>query len=129
MVEQTVRSEIEETNARFTKALREGDVARVASLYTDDAVLAAPYAPMVRGTSAIREMLGGMVQQMGAPDLQLQTVQVEELGETAWELGTYKMNAAGNTDTGKYIVVWKRQGDTWKLHADMWNSDAPPPSA
>jgi hypothetical protein len=44
-------------------------------------------------------------------------------------LGKYKMNAAGNGDTGKYIVVWKRQDGVWKLHADIWNSDAPPPSA
>ncbi len=129
MVQQAVRSEIEATNARFAKALGEGDVATVASLYTSDGILAAPNVPMVRGTSAIREMLGGMVQQMGAPDLKLETQEVEDLGDTAWELGTYKMNAAGNTDTGKYIVVWKRQGGAWKLHADIWNSDAPPPSA
>jgi ketosteroid isomerase-like protein len=129
MVQQAVRSEIEETNSRFTKALGEGDVATVASLYTADAVLAAPNAPMVRGTSAIKELLGGMVQQMGAPDLKLETQEVEELGDTAWELGTYRMKAAGNTDTGKYIVIWKRQGGVWKLHADIWNSDSPPPSA
>jgi uncharacterized protein (TIGR02246 family) len=129
MVQQAVRSEIEETNARFTKALGEGDVSTVASLYTSDAVLAAPGAPMVRGTAAIKELLGGMVQQMGAPELKLKTQEVEELGETAWELGTYTMNAGGNTDTGKYIVVWKHQDGAWKLHADIWNSDAPPPSA
>ena len=129
MVQHAVRSEIEETNARFTKALREGDAATVASLYTADGILAAPNAPLVRGTSAIKEMLGGMVKQMGAPDLKLETQEVEELGDTAWELGKYTMKAAGNTDTGKYIVVWKRQGGAWKLHADIWNSDAPPPSA
>jgi uncharacterized protein (TIGR02246 family) len=129
MVQQAVRSEIEETNAKFMNALREGDVATIASLYTADGILAAPNAPMVRGTSAIRELLGGMVQQMGAPDLKLETQEVEELGDTAWELGTYKMNAAGSTDTGKYIVIWKRQDGAWKLHADIWNSDAPPPSA
>ncbi|HUF52904.1 MAG TPA: DUF4440 domain-containing protein [Dehalococcoidia bacterium] len=129
MVQQAVRSEIDETNAKFTKALREGDIATVASLYTTDGVLAAPNAPMVRGTAAIKEMFDGMVQQMGAPDLKLETQEVEDLGETAWELGTYRMNAAGITDTGKYIVVWKRQDGAWKLHADIWNSDAPPPSA
>ena len=29
----------------------------------------------------------------------------------------------------QYIVVWKRQGGAWKLHADIWNSDIPLTSA
>jgi len=28
-------------------------------------------------------------------------------------------------DEGKYIVIWKREGDGWKLYRDMWSSDSP----
>jgi ketosteroid isomerase-like protein len=32
-------------------------------------------------------------------------------------------------DKGKYIVVYKKDGDKWKLYRDIWNSDNPPPPA
>jgi uncharacterized protein (TIGR02246 family) len=129
MVQQAVRSAIEETNAQFVKAASSGDTARVASLYTQDAVLLAPNAPMMRGREAIEAFFDGMVQQMGLPELQLNTKQVEEHGDTAWEVGAYTMKLQGVIDQGKYIVVWKRQGSDWKLAADIWNTDSPLPSA
>lgn len=129
MVQQAVWSAIEGTNAQFVKAANSGDTARVASLYTEDAVLLAPNAPMARGRQEIKAFFDGMVAQMGLPKLQLITKQVEEHGDTAWEVGVYTMTLQGVSDEGKYIVVWKRQGDDWKLAADIWNTDSPPPSA
>ena len=29
------------------------------------------------------------------------------------------------TDTGKYIVVWKRDREMWKMHRDIWNTSTP----
>ena len=29
------------------------------------------------------------------------------------------------TDIGKYLVVWKREGGAWRLHIDIWNTNAP----
>jgi uncharacterized protein (TIGR02246 family) len=128
MVQQAVRSAIEGTNAQFVKAANSGDTARVASLYTEDAVLLAPNAPMMRGRQEIKAFFDGMVQQMGLPELQLNTKQVEENGDTAWEVGVYTMKLQGVSDEGKYIVVWKRHGDDWQLAADIWNTDSPLPS-
>jgi ketosteroid isomerase-like protein len=31
------------------------------------------------------------------------------------------------TDTGKYIVVLKKDGADWKISHDIFNSDLPPP--
>ena len=33
------------------------------------------------------------------------------------------------TDTGKYIVVFKKEGADWKISHDVFNSDLPPPPA
>jgi len=125
MVQTAARSGIEATNARFMSAINSGDGAAVAALYTDDAVLCAPNMPMQRGKPAIQATLEGMVQAMGPLKLQLDTMQVEERGDAAWEVGTYTMTAGGQTDKGKYLVVWKREGSDWKLAVDMWNSDSP----
>jgi ketosteroid isomerase-like protein len=58
-------------------------------------------------------------------------VNVGGSGDTAYEIGKYtlKIQPAGQeamTDSGKYLVVWKRQAEgTWKLHVDIWNSSMP----
>jgi len=134
MVQQAVRSRIEETNAEFSAVASRGDAAAIAALYTDDAVVLAPNAEMVRGKQAIKGLFDGMIQQMGAPQLTLRTIQVDEVGDMANEIGEYtlKFQAAGGepvTDIGKYVVIWKRQGDdSWKLHIDIWNTNSPLPT-
>jgi len=134
MVQQAVRSRIEETNAEFSAVASRGDAAAIAALYTDDAVVLAPNAEMVRGKQAIKGLFDGMIQQMGAPQLTLRTIQVDEVGDMANEIGEYtlKFQPAGGepvTDIGKYVVIWKRQGDdSWKLHIDIWNTNSPLPT-
>jgi hypothetical protein len=29
-------------------------------------------------------------------------------------------------DKGKYIVIWKKEDGTWKLHRDIWTTSVPP---
>jgi ketosteroid isomerase-like protein len=45
----------------------------------------------------------------------------------ALDRGTYKLAVAPNgtakTDTGKYVVVWRKIGGEWKAAADIFNSD------
>ena len=135
MVQQAVRSAIEGTNAQFVAAANRGDTAAVAALYTADAVVLPPNAEMVRGRQAIRGFFDALIQQMGVPRLTLDTIQVDEVGDTACEVGAYtmKLQPPGGeavSDSGKYVVVWKRQSDgSWKLAVDIWNTNAPLPSS
>jgi uncharacterized protein (TIGR02246 family) len=129
---QAVRSRIEETNARFMVAVNSGDTATVAALYTEDAVVLPPNAEMVRGRAGAKALFDGMIAQLGIPTLRLETVEVTEIGDTAYEVGSYTMRmtppgVAAIDDRGKYVVVWKRQGDgAWKLAVDIWNTDVAP---
>ncbi len=131
---QAIRSRIEETNAQFTAAVNRGDTATVAGLYTTDATVLPPNATAVRGRAEIKGLFDGMVERMGIPKLTLTTLEVTELGETAYEVGSYTMKAKlpsgeAMTDAGKYVVIWQRQrGGDWKLHVDIWNSDTPLPA-
>ncbi len=134
MVQQAVQSAIERTNAQFVEAASRGDMAAVAALYTLDAVLLAPNSPMVRGRQAIQGFFEAMRQQMGIPQLSLDTIQVQESGDVACEVGAYtmKLQPPGGepaSDRGKYVVVWNRQSDgSWKLAVDIWNTDSPLPT-
>lgn len=132
---QAVRSRIEEMNTQFTSAVSRGDTAAVTSLYTEDATVLPPNMTGARGRAEIKRLFDGMFQQMGPPTLKLSTSDVTELGDTAYEVGTYTMKAktpGGDavSDTGKYVVIWQRQRDgAWKLHVDIWNSDTPMPAS
>ncbi|MDP9236808.1 MAG: SgcJ/EcaC family oxidoreductase [Chloroflexota bacterium] len=130
---QAVRSRIEETNQQFMKAINRGDTSAVAALYTEDAVVLPPNAETVRGRAGAKALFDGMIQQLGIPVLTLSTIEVTELGDTAYEVGAYTMRlqppgAAVVDDGGKYVVVWKRETDgAWKLAVDIWNTDLPMP--
>ena len=58
-------------------------------------------------------------------------VEVATSGDLAYVSGTYEermTDASGKTvnDRGKYLEVWEKQADgTWKVVADIWNSDLP----
>jgi ketosteroid isomerase-like protein len=48
---------IEAARNEFSAGMNAGDMAKVAGIYADDAVLMPPNAPAVRGTLAIKDML------------------------------------------------------------------------
>ena len=114
------------TNARFMSAYNAGNAAGLAELYTASAKFMPPNGDIVVGGEGVVAFVQGMLD-AGLASLTLETVEVEEHGDTAIEEGRYTLGTAdGQTaDAGKYIVVWKNDGGTWKLHKDIFNSNQP----
>ncbi len=128
--EMTLRKAIEAQNAKFTAAFNRGDAAGVAALYTENATTQPPNNEPLLGRQAVQNFMQAGFD-AGLKDLALTTVSVEGSGDTAYEVGAYTIKVAPEgkaamTDSGKYMVVWKRGVDgMWRLHADMWNSNLP----
>ncbi len=127
-----VRKAIEANTKAFVEAFNKGDAAAVAGMYTKDAKLLPPNSEMMEGTQNIQAYWQGAISAGGKLDA-LETVEVEARGDMAAELGKYTLTmpqAGGGTitDQGKYLVVWKRQGRTWKLARDIWNTSKPLPA-
>ena len=129
-----VRAALEAVNAKFTAAVKAGDAATAASVYTTDATVLAPGSPALKGREAIAGMFGGWLSEMTVSEFTLTIEDVAVAGDYAIDTGTYSMTmkakAGGDPmpDKGKYLAVWKRQSDgSWKLLRDAWNSDAAPP--
>ncbi len=117
-----VRAEIEAANRAFGAAVRKGDYQAVAQLYTEDGQLIPPGAEIVRGRAAIAAYWKQGIE-AGLNDLVLTTVDVESAGNLAYEVGTARVgNSNRDATEGKYLVVWKRQDGTWRLHRDIWNA-------
>jgi uncharacterized protein (TIGR02246 family) len=117
------RAEIEAVNAKWVEFFNKGDFAGVASLYTTDATAFPPGSAAVQGEAAIGAMWKSMAEQVGDP--KITTLDVKPLGPTAArEIGTFSLKTKGPTPqevTGKYVVVWEKVGNDWKLAADIWN--------
>jgi uncharacterized protein (TIGR02246 family) len=120
------RREIESANAQFMSAFKRSDATAIANCYTSGAQLLPANSDFVRGTAAIREFWQN-VMNMGLKSASLETIEVEDHGDTVIEVGRYRLLAAGDAlaDHGKYIVVWKKHSGTWKLHLDIWTTSQP----
>jgi ketosteroid isomerase-like protein len=87
---------------------------------------------MVTGRAAIREFMRVFFS-MRDFSLSFETAQVEvsRAGDFAYTCGTNKVtlvdpNGKKMKDRGKYLTVYRKQSDgTWKVVADMGNSDLP----
>jgi uncharacterized protein (TIGR02246 family) len=117
------KAEIEAANAKWIEFFNKSDFAGIASLYTADATAFPPGSAMVHGNAAIGAMWKGMAEKVGDP--KLTTLDVKPLGPSAArEIGTFSLKTKGPDPkdvTGKYVVVWEKDGNNWKLAADIWN--------
>lgn len=104
----------------FEAAFNAGDAAAVAALYTEDAVALPPDGPFVRGRDAIQAMWQGAIDG-GLGNLALMPEEIQVTGDTAWEMSTLSGTLGDEPVQGKYIVVWKKNGEDWLLHRDIWN--------
>lgn len=130
---ETVQQAIEKAAAQFAEAFNQGDTAAVADFYLTEAQILPPNAPMVSGQEAIQEFWQGFIETTAWRELTLETLKIEHDGRLVYEVGAYTFNfqvKGANqavTDTGKYLVVWKRQSDrSYKILVDTWNSNMLP---
>lgn len=129
-----VRAAVDASNRQFMDAFARGDAGRIATLYADDAQLLPPGNMPVQGRADIESLWRGVLA-LPVKEMHLTTVEFTVHGEDASEVGRYTLlgNDGRELDAGKYIVLWKKGAAGWKLHRDMWNSNAPvvtaPPAA
>ena len=116
---------IQALSDQLAEALRAGDAGAAAALYTEDATLLPPGAPMVRGRDGIEAFWGQAI--AGVDDIALTTERVTPLGDgIAEEIGSVVITTTGDQPqeiTGKYVVIWEETEEGWKLATDIWNLD------
>lgn len=128
MVSADLTSAISATNDAFLAAVERGDAAGMADVYTDDGAVLPTNAGIIRGKPAIQDFWQSALDGMGMRGATLATVELELHGDAAIEVGQYTIKGDGGAvlDEGKFIVIWRRQGDQWKWHRDIFNSSRPP---
>lgn len=122
-----VRQAIEAANKKFEAAVGRGDGPGTAALYTAAGQLLPAQSETVSGTQAIGQFWQA-VYNSGIKSASLTTLEAEGHGNTAHEVGKYELRAADGKvlDHGKYVVIWKKEGASWKLHRDIWTTSVVP---
>jgi uncharacterized protein (TIGR02246 family) len=122
--EQAIRGQVD----RWLQLVKAKDAAGIAELYAEDGAVMPPNAPIGKGRAAIQQTWTSMMRTPGfdltfAPE----QIVVSSSGDMALDRGTYSLTIAPDgttqTDTGKYVVVWRKIDHEWKAAADIFNSD------
>jgi uncharacterized protein (TIGR02246 family) len=115
----------------FAEAIRAGDWAGVAALYTEDAVFMPPNEPAVQGRAAIEAWMGAFPP---LTEFSPAVVDIDGRGDLAYVRGTISMTIVPEgtpepiRETAKYVEIRRRQPDgTWLIAVDIFNSDLPLP--
>lgn len=126
----SVKAAITASNKIFGACFATGDSTAFANCYTSDACINVTNMPRMCGTQAITAFFNGG-RKMGITNIAITTEEVMGGKEGVAEVGKYEMFVGNNVsaEKGKFIVIWKEENGKWKMHRDIWNSDAPPPAA
>ena len=130
--EATIHAAVKEWSA----SAQAKDPDKFTSVYAEDATVMMEGVPDITGKAAIREAIGGMMQDPNfALAFAAKQVVVARSGDLAYETGTYSMTMSDAkkkpaTSQGNYVVVWRKQADgTWQVVVDAPISDPPPLAA
>ena len=112
-----------QTNELFCeKAIRSRDMSALGHVYTADAHTLPPGADIIHGIAGIKNFWLKAIVTLDVKDASLTTVSAESAGDTVIEIGRAELTLAGDQRIPvKYVVHWKRDGEAWKWHTDIWN--------
>ena len=99
------------------------------NIYTANARILPPGAPMIAGRAAIKEFWSNMIQSANAISAVLESVDVMPAGDGAVEIGRAVLTVepegqAASQMEVKYVVYWKPEDGRWKWHVDIWNPNS-----
>ncbi len=120
---------IAQQNERFTKAHVTGDIATIDSMFTPDAKSFPPGSAAVTGVPALHAFTVEYLK-AGVTEFREETTDFYGNAELVVDAGTYVVTygSAPVTERGKYLNVWTQVNGSWKIKANMWNTDAPAPT-
>jgi ketosteroid isomerase-like protein len=99
------------------------------NIYTAQARILPPGAPIISGREAIKEFWSSLVRSVNARSAVLTSIEVLPAGDGVLEIGraTLRVGPEGQAMTEmevKYVVYWRQEDGQWKWHVDIWNQNS-----
>lgn len=111
---------------RYLELLKNRDANAIAMFFTDDGVVMPPGQPPAQGRDAVRQFWQSTAKSSDVA-VSFQPEETQVSGDFAVDRGNYRLKGKVNgkpvEQIGKYVVIWKKVGDDWKVATDIWNTD------
>ena len=111
----------------WEQAFTRHDLAACVALFSDDAEILPQHGPAVSGRPAIEAFLQDSMNKRVSYDTDTEMSIVRE--DLAVEQGRYvvrNVRRGLDVENGKYVHVWRRVGNDWKLYRMIYNTDVEP---
>jgi ketosteroid isomerase-like protein len=118
------------TNELFnSEVFGKRNFAALDQVYTADARILPPGAPMISGREAIRKFWSDLVVGANATSAVLTSIDVMPAGNDLVEIGSAVLTVEPPGQSAaqmevKYVVHWRQEDGIWKWHVDIWNANA-----
>jgi ketosteroid isomerase-like protein len=120
------KKEIAASNTIYFQAFAKGDPSIFINRYAKDCWIMPPNAPVLRGAGAPLEFFKTAYNKFGLRNGKFITLDVFGDGkEFVTEVGIWQSFDVHNVmfDNGKFLVLWKKTTDGWKMYRDSFSSD------
>ena len=124
-----IRRGMAKTNELFnTEVFAKRNFDALAQIYTANARVLPPGAPMISGQVAIRKFWSDLITSVNAKSAVLESIDVIPAGDDVIEIGRATLGVAPEGQSPsqmevKYVVHWKQEDGLWKWQTDIWNMD------
>jgi len=120
-----LKKAVERVAQRWAELYNGGDVAGLAELYTEDAVIYANTGEVVRGREAIREAFMRACHDAPGGTTREAVEETEVWEGVAYTIGAYRATGKGGEtlSRGNFLTVLKKQGEAWRIHRQIDNLD------
>jgi len=117
-----VRAAMREVNRIFEEEVCAGGrFAALERVYTRDAIILPPGQQSVSGIEGIIGFWADTCRSLKVRSCSLRPYEVAVAGDTAYEVANGEVGTENGPVPLKYVVIWKKEGGSWKWHRDIWN--------
>ncbi|HEY7302784.1 MAG TPA: DUF4440 domain-containing protein [Bryobacteraceae bacterium] len=125
-----IRAAMSATNDLFnTEVFGRRNFNALDNIYTMNASILPPGAPMISGRPAIKEFWSNLIRSANAKSAVLVSIDVIQTGDGVVEIGRATLTVQPDSGAAaemeaKYVVYWREEDGLWKWHIDIWNQNS-----
>ena len=119
-------NEILSSIKRFSQAYVDADYEQLSNFYSQDAKIFPSGTDIISGREAIKKRWTLPKHTQILSHL-VSPLEIKIVDDFAYDYGYYQGNSKNKkglvtTFKGKYVIIWKNDGDGWKIYLDIWNT-------
>ncbi len=123
------RQAIRAVSKQYVDDFNTGNIAAQVAQYAKYPKILPPNNPIISGVEGIQDFMQAAYD-AGSRDMYFTVLDLYVIGDMANVVGNYTITLQSEegeimSDSGKYMEIYKRQNNVWKLDCHIWNSSVP----